>query len=152
VTVPIVVLIAFAFVSTGATLMISALSDSREPVSVRSGLIARDYRYAWQCGLRWVGYYLRQGRVLGALRAAWYTFALGHIGEACQECGRPYPLWTADHGLYERVTGNARRANGEWAAGLFCLDCFDHKARERGITLRWRPEADGVIAHARGEA
>lgn len=104
-------------------------------------MISRDYPYAWKHGWRWAWEYLRyRGRVLGFLRTLWYTIVLGHIGEACQECGRPYLLWWADNDLYYTVTGIAQH-RGCVAPGLFCLECFDRKASRKGIVLRWKPEA-----------
>jgi hypothetical protein len=102
--------------------------------------IHRDYAYAWTAGWRWIGWYARWGRVVAAVRAIWYTLALGHTGEACQECGNPYLYWWADDDVYASVTGCGRYDNGEAAPGLYCLDCFDAKAQRRGIHLRWRPE------------
>ena len=98
-----------------------------------------DYGYAWRNGPRWATWYLRQGKIAGFLRTLWHSLVRGHIGEACQECGSPYPLWHADDALYTRVTGNARHDNGEAASGLFCLNCFDRKAEARGISLQWNP-------------
>ncbi len=102
--------------------------------------LSRDYVYAWKNGPRWAFWYLREGRVVAFFRTLWFTLCRGHIGEACQECGRPYPLWCAEHDVYEAVTGLKRYSNGEWAPGLFCLACFDGKARRKGISLQWKPE------------
>jgi hypothetical protein len=97
------------------------------------------YAYAWRNGPRWSLDHLRHGRILGFLRTLWFTLVLGHISESCQECGRPYLLWWADNELYDAVTGLG--AKGGSTPGLFCLDCFDRKAREKGIRLRWKPES-----------
>jgi hypothetical protein len=96
------------------------------------------YAYAWRNGPRWSLDHLRHGRILGFLRTLWFTLVLGHISESCQECGRPYLLWWADNELYDAVTGLGAR--GGCSPGLFCLDCFDRKARKQGVTLRWKPE------------
>lgn len=100
------------------------------------------YRYAWRNGPRWAFEYLREGRIVAACRQLWNSFIHGHISESCQECGRMYSAWTADHDVYERVTGYKRYENGEWATGWFCHDCFHHKARSKGIFLRWKPEVE----------
>jgi hypothetical protein len=100
------------------------------------------YAYAWRNGPRWAFWYLRLGRVKGFLRIVWFTLIRGHIGEACQECGMPYLLWWAEDDLYATVTGRGRYSNGESAPGLYCLDCFDRKARKQGIRLCWKPEVN----------
>ena len=98
-----------------------------------------DYAYAWRNGPRWAWEYLRwRHSPIGFLRTLWYTLVLGHIGEACQECGRPYLLWWAENTLYDAVTGLGAR--GGSSPGLFCLECFDRKARQNGISLKWKPE------------
>jgi len=111
--------------------------------------MAADYAYAWKNGPRWAFEFLRyrKGRgisygmaVLGFLRTLWLTLVCGHICEACQECGRAYLLWWAPDDLYATVTGLEKRG-GSYSPGLFCLDCFDRKARRKGIHLRWKPEA-----------
>ncbi|MDB5069649.1 MAG: hypothetical protein JWM87_760 [Candidatus Eremiobacteraeota bacterium] len=107
---------------------------------VVDSLICRDYGYAWRAGWRWVLWYARYRRFLAALRTVWYTLILGHIGEACRECGRPYLHWWAADDLYASATGKGRRSNGEAAPGLYCLECFDRKALAQGIKLRWIPE------------
>jgi hypothetical protein len=104
-------------------------------------LVHRDYTYAWRCGWRWVFSYLRGRKLVAAIRTVWFTLVLGHISEACQECGMPYLLWWADDDLYARVTGRGRYENGEAASGLFCLECFDRMAKEKGFGIRWKPEA-----------
>ena len=97
-----------------------------------------DYAYAWRNGPRWAWDYLRYRRsMLGFFRTLWYTLVCGHIGEACQECGRPYLLWWADNDLYDEVTGLGNEGGN--SPGLFCLECFNEKAERIGITLRWKP-------------
>jgi hypothetical protein len=111
-----------------------------------SRLICRDYLYAWKNGPRWAWEYLRyRGRIVGFLRTIWYSLILGHKGEACQECGRPYLLWWAENEVYDDVTGLVAKAG--YSPGLFCLNCFDRKAERKGICLRWKPE----ICHRRGD-
>jgi ribosomal protein S14 len=83
--------------------------------------------------------YLREGKVVAALRTVWFTLILGYIREACQECGRPYLLWWSDDALYAKVTGHGRFTNGEAAPGLWCLECFSRKAESIGIWIRWEP-------------
>lgn len=102
-----------------------------------------DFGYAWKCGPRWALWYLRLGRIPAFFRTLWFTLCRGHIGEACQECGRPYLHWRADHEVYERVTGLKRYASGEWAPGLFCLECFDGKAHSKDISILWKPTIEG---------
>jgi hypothetical protein len=99
-----------------------------------------DYHYAWRNGPRWVLGDLRRRRPVAALRTLRWTLFRGHIGETCQECGRPYLLWHADDALYGAVTGRYPRPDGESATGLFCLACFDRMARAEDIVLRWKPE------------
>ncbi len=108
-------------------------------------VIGRDYAYAWRNGPRWAFEHLCEGHITAFLRTLWITLWRGHIGETCQECGRPYLSWRAEHGVYESVTGLKRYPSGEWAPGLFCLNCFDRKARERGITIRWKPEIQNQV-------
>ena len=98
-----------------------------------------DRAYAFRNGWRWIGWYLRRGRLLPAARQVWLAYVIGWISEVCQDCGRRYPLWRADDKLYSRVTGRVGR-NGERAGGLFCHDCFDTQAEKRGITLQWVPK------------
>lgn len=94
--------------------------------------------YARLHGWRWVGWYLRHGRLLAALRQFVGAYVLGDDGERCQDCGRSYVLWHADDDLYDLVTG--RSSNGAPASGLFCPSCFDRMAGRRGIDLRWIPK------------
>lgn len=96
--------------------------------------------YAAQNGWRWVAWYVRRGRLVAALRQAWLAYVWGYDGEACQACGRSYPLWHAYDDLYGRVTGRWSKPDGESASGLFCIGCFDRMAEAKGITLKWRPE------------
>lgn len=99
---------------------------------------------AWN-GWRWTARFVREGKLLAAVRQAWAAFIEGHDGETCQECGRRYLLWHAADDLYGRVTGRWPKpwddgsGQSEVASGLFCPACFDRLASARGIALRWYP-------------
>jgi hypothetical protein len=99
-----------------------------------------DYRYAWRNGPRWAFGDFRRHRPVAALRTLWWTLVRGHIGEACQECGRPYLLWHATDDIYGQVTGNWPHSDGEAGGGLFCPACFDRLAEAKGILTIWQPE------------
>lgn len=72
--------------------------------------------------------------VRARVRLLWHDFVIHGLfegGERCQDCGRDYVLWNAETDLYVRVHGNP--------GGLLCPSCFDRQAREKGLTLDWRP-------------
>lgn len=96
-------------------------------------ILAVDHRYAWRYGWRWILSYVRQGKIQPAVRQCYWVLIRGHIGEACNFCGRPYMVWWAPNDLWERFAGDA---------GLCCPNCFDRRARRAGVILKWRPEAD----------
>jgi hypothetical protein len=51
--------------------------------------------------------------------------------EFCKRCGRKQPLvWHAPDELWLAVTGQT--------AGVFCPECFDALAREKGMAVVWR--------------
>lgn len=87
-----------------------------------------NYRYAWRYGWSWV---VTSRTLLTALRCFYWTYVRGWDGEACWFCGRPYMLWHSPDDLWTEFSGNS---------GLCCPSCFDKRARERGVWLRWRPE------------
>lgn len=100
---------------------------------------------AWN-GWRWAAQFVREGKLLAAIRQAWSAYVVGNDGEACQECGRSYLWWHADDDLYGRVTGHwptpwsDGSGNAEAGGGLYCLACFDQLARAQGIKVRWEPK------------
>jgi len=58
-------------------------------------------------------------------------------GETCERCGRRYPtVWLAPNDVWRRVTGHG-------SEGLWCLPCFDAKARELGLPLYWECSLNG---------
>ena len=60
-------------------------------------------------------------------------------GGVCERCGKQYDsLWRAPDGLWEKVMGTKRG----WS-GLFCMNCFDKMAQDKGIELEW--ECDYAI-------
>ncbi len=62
--------------------------------------------------------------------------------ERCQECEKAYEsIWQAPDDLWTKIVGVA---NG---SGLFCLQCFDDAARERGIYLYWECAGKEYPAH-----
>lgn len=99
-----------------------------------------NYAYAWRNGWRWALCYLQRGLITASVRTIWFSLVRGHMGEACQECGRPYLFWRSPDDVYESVTGTGRSLDGQSAPGLYCPDCFDKKARRKGIVLQWKPE------------
>src|ERR1700729_1184942 len=61
----------------------------------------------------------------------WQTLVQGYYGETCQECATKYISWHAPDPLYEELKDNL--------GGLYCLECFDRKARTAGIWCMWTP-------------
>jgi hypothetical protein len=58
--------------------------------------------------------------------------------EYCDLCGIKQPLdWWSDDELYTKSTG---REAGCDSGGSPCPICFDKLARERGVSIRWKPE------------
>lgn len=59
------------------------------------------------------------------------------LGEYCDECGKAQPLvWWSSNRLWKEVTGSK---NGK---GVLCPRCFDARADNLGILLRWHPVAE----------
>ena len=58
--------------------------------------------------------------------------------EYCDDCGVRQPLiWTASDALWHEVTGRESvLADG---GGVYCPACFDRKAREKHMLIRWVP-------------
>jgi hypothetical protein len=102
--------------------------------------------YAFRNGWRWVGWFLRRGKIVAAIREAWDAYVRGHDGETCQECGRPYLFWHARDDLYGQVTGrwpipwSDGSGRSEAATGQFCPACFTRMAKAKGLTIIWQPE------------
>jgi len=71
--------------------------------------------------------------------------------EYCEDCGSKQPLvWWSGNALWERLTNHAT-PNGDNAAGILCPRCFDRRATDAGLLLRWRPEIEYGTA-LRGDA
>lgn len=64
---------------------------------------------------------------------ALYLALVGFEAERCCFCGWKVPnvWWCENQDLWMQVTGYA---NG----GVFCSTCFESRAEELGITLRWK--------------
>jgi hypothetical protein len=90
-----------------------------------------NYRYTLRCGWRWVWNDLRRGALVVALRTAWWALVRGHDGETCGFCGRPYILWHSPDDLWVAFSGNS---------GCCCPSCFDLRAYDQGVVLKWKPE------------
>ena len=55
-----------------------------------------------------------------------------NIIEYCEDCGIKQALvWHADDKLWLAVTGKVN--------GVFCPECFDRRAWDKGIDLSWKP-------------
>jgi hypothetical protein len=104
-------------------------------------------RYAAINGWRWVGWYLRRGRVVAALRQAWGAYVEGDDRARCQDCGQGYPAWRASDHLFGLVTGRWRRQDGESASGVFCPGCFDRMAVAKGIDNVWFVATTRPLTH-----
>jgi hypothetical protein len=68
-------------------------------------------------------------------------------GEHCQRCGKSYAtyLWHAfPDALWRKVTGKEEN-------GLYCRDCFDAMARDRGIGVLYWTCAEGRFLYAAPE-
>jgi hypothetical protein len=75
-------------------------------------------------------------RWLGRIRVP-IKNVLAHVTcviEFCEDCGRRQPLvWWADNALWYTL------ADGE---KTLCPECFDRRARARGLFLRWVPQVE----------
>ena len=59
--------------------------------------------------------------------------------EYCEVCGVRQPLvWWSPDALGTELTGSAP-VEGDNMPGILCPRCFDNRAAQRGIMLRWRP-------------
>jgi hypothetical protein len=55
------------------------------------------------------------------------------VVEFCHDCGVRQPIvWSAPDGLWLRLVGRS--------GGVLCPACFDRRAQQAGLLLRWRPE------------
>jgi hypothetical protein len=57
--------------------------------------------------------------------------------EFCKRCGAQQPVvWTASDDLWAQFSG--------WTddGGVLCPTCFDRRAQQRGVLLRWTPTID----------
>jgi len=84
----------------------------------------------WRLLLTRVPYYWRHRRWIGLARSVLW-FVLGHCGEDCMECGSRYRLWWSPQPLWNELMPST--------GGLLCLDCFDAKAKAKGILVHWSP-------------
>ena len=75
----------------------------------------------------------RQIRIAFKRHAAKYFVP---VIEFCDDCGVRQPLtWTADDALWERVSGKKE-------GGVLCPKCFDRRASEMGLFIRWIPRVE----------
>lgn len=75
-------------------------------------------------------YYFR--RLFKTVFARWFT-----VIEFCHDCGVRQPVvWTADDELWCDV------ANEPEGGGVLCPACFDRRAQEKCIFLRWIPKPE----------
>lgn len=57
------------------------------------------------------------------------------VHEFCKECGRAVEqVWTAPDALWIDLNGQP--------GGVLCIRCFDRRADERGLFLRWMPRVE----------
>lgn len=70
------------------------------------------------------------------LLARWFC-----VIEYCNDCGAEQPLvWSASDELYAEVMGiDIEKGMG----GVTCPECFNKRAKAKGISIIWRPEEDG---------
>lgn len=58
------------------------------------------------------------------------------LTEFCHSCGVKQPvIWSVRDELWQTVTGSRN--------GVLCPTCFDKKAWEHGLMLRWTAKVDG---------
>lgn len=71
------------------------------------------------------------GGLIARLRAFYYYIIRRYQFEICGQCGRSFPIvwWAIDDETWLRVNGAQN--------GSMCVPCFDRKAQEMGIHLRW---------------
>lgn len=55
-----------------------------------------------------------------------------HPENNCQRCGSANPTWYAENDLFNKVNGSPN--------GIMCPCCFELMAKEKGITVFFKPE------------
>jgi hypothetical protein len=70
-------------------------------------------------------------------RALWIIL-WGHETEICAYCGGGVDAvwWCPDNKLWERLTGESD------GGGVSCMRCFERRAREQNVFLKWTPTTD----------
>ena len=59
------------------------------------------------------------------------------VMEFCRDCGNDVEVvWTADDGLWAKVSGNPD------GGGILCIPCFDLRATDMGLFIRWVPQVE----------
>jgi len=90
--------------------------------------------------------YGRHIHVTGDCAATWCRDHPGwHIepdvweGETCNDCGGRYEhtIWTAPDTLWHQLVGKP--------GGTLCPPCFDDRAKQAGIFLRWTPHIEPPV-------
>ena len=65
--------------------------------------------------------------------------------EYCEDCGvRVDLVWWSPKALWTQLTGYAGEGR-EPAAGILCPNCFDARARAKGIHLYWHPTTEEAV-------
>ena len=60
------------------------------------------------------------------------------IIEYCDDCGVEQPfVWTSPDALWAEVTD--KRSHLTDGGGVLCPECFDKRAKAKGLLLRWVP-------------
>jgi hypothetical protein len=58
--------------------------------------------------------------------------------EFCKRCGCKQPLvWRAPDEVWLKINNNQ-------SGGVFCPECFDSLAQEKGISLMWQPKIEFI--------
>jgi hypothetical protein len=83
--------------------------------------------------LRWVCRHKQLASFRARLRATLLVLR-GHETEICSECGGAVGVvwWCDDNDLWERITGE------QDGGGVWCVQCFDNKAVQHKVYLRWK--------------
>ena len=59
------------------------------------------------------------------------------IVSKCWNCDCNHPIWWTSNEIFKYVTGNL--------IDHFCIECFDKKAKQKGLSLLWVPQVDNNI-------